>query len=100
MVDTGQIRISPETLSLITEKDEFKGAWQAFGTLAPERLRALRRVATIESSTRIEGSQLSDCDVERFLANLEVQSLTDHCLWPVSVYGRSSSYGFAESRKV
>ena len=60
-------------LTLIAEIDEFKGAWRALGTLAPERLSALRRVATIESigsSTRIEGSKLSDRDVERLLANL------------------------------
>jgi Fic family protein len=77
MFDRGQIQISPEILSLIAEIDEFKGAWRAFGTLAPERLSALRRVATIESigsSTRIEGSQLSDREVERLLANLEIQS--------------------------
>jgi hypothetical protein len=62
---------------LITEIDEFKGAWRALGTLAPERLSALRRVATIESigsSTRIEGSALSDRDVERLLSNLEIRS--------------------------
>jgi hypothetical protein len=50
------LQITPEILNLIAELDEFKGAWQAFGTLAPERLSALRRVATIESvgsSTRI-----------------------------------------------
>jgi len=38
------------------------------GTLAPDRLAALRRVATIESigsSTRIEGSKLSDREVEQ-----------------------------------
>lgn len=77
MFDTGNIQISPEVLSLIAEIDEFKGAWRALGTLAPERLNALRRVATIESigsSTRIEGSQLSDREVERLLANLEIQS--------------------------
>lgn len=37
--------------------DYFKGAWRSFGSLAPERLKALRHVATIESigsSTRIE----------------------------------------------
>jgi Fic family protein len=47
------------------------------GTLAPERLSALRRVATIESigsSTRIEGSKLSDREVERLLASLEIKS--------------------------
>lgn len=47
------------------------------GTLAPDRLSALRRVATIESvgsSTRIEGSKLSDREVERLLSNLAIQS--------------------------
>jgi Fic family protein len=47
------------------------------GTLAPERLNALRHVATIESigsSTRIEGSKLSDRDVERLLTKLEIKS--------------------------
>ena len=73
---TSSLIITPETLSLIAELDEFKGAWTALKTLAPERLSALRHVATIESigsSTRIEGSKLSDGDVERLLANLEVR---------------------------
>jgi len=73
-IDT--IEITPELLALISEIDEFKGAWRALGTLAPDRLRALRQIATIESigsSTRIEGSQLTDREVERLLANLEIQ---------------------------
>ena len=77
MINTGSITITPELLVLIAEVDEFKGAWRALGTLAPERLSALRRVATIESigsSTRIEGSRLSDRDVERLLANLEIKA--------------------------
>ena len=60
-----------------TDIDEFKGAWRALGTLAPDRLSALRRVATIESigsSTRIEGSKLSDREVEQLLSNLEIKS--------------------------
>lgn len=76
MVKTDSLQITPELLTLIAELDEFKGAWRALGTLAPERLVALRRVATIESigsSTRIEGSKLSDRDVERLLANLEIK---------------------------
>jgi len=79
MLNTDAIQITPELLALITEIDEFKGAWRALGTLAPERLSALRRVATIESigsSTRIEGSKLSDREVERLLANLEIKSFT------------------------
>lgn len=76
-LNTETILITPEILGLIAEIDEFKGAWRALGTLAPERLSALRRVATIESigsSTRIEGSKLSDRDVERLLANLQIKS--------------------------
>lgn len=77
MIKTDTIQITPEILSLIAKIDEFKGAWRALGALAPDRLSALRRVATIESigsSTRIEGSKLSDRDVERLLSNLQIQS--------------------------
>jgi Fic family protein len=71
------LQITPEILSIIARIDEFKGAWRSLGTLAPDRLLALRRVATIESigsSTRIEGSKLSDRDVEKLLSNLAIQS--------------------------
>lgn len=77
MIDIRTLTITPEILALIAEIDEFKGAWRALGTLAPERLSALRRVATIESigsSTRIEGSKLSDREVEKLLSNLEIKS--------------------------
>ena len=77
MVNTDTIRITPQLLALISELDEFKGAWRALGTLAPERLDALRRVATIESigsSTRIEGSKLSDREVERLLGRLDIKA--------------------------
>ncbi|MEE9380439.1 MAG: Fic family protein, partial [Hyphomonadaceae bacterium] len=74
-LNTDTLLITPEFLSRIAEVDEFKGAWKALGTLAPDRLSALRRVATIESigsSTRIEGSKLSDAEVERLLSNLDI----------------------------
>ncbi len=77
MIITTSLQITSELLTLIAEIDEFKGAWRALGTLAPERLSALRRVATIESigsSTRIEGSRLSDRDVDRLLSSLEIKS--------------------------
>ena len=75
MFSLDTLQITPQILSLIAGIDEFKGAWRALGTLAPERLRALRHVATIESigsSTRIEGSKLSDREVERLLSNLDI----------------------------
>src|SRR5271169_2147318 len=76
MLNTDTIQITPELLALLSEIDEFKGAWRALGTLAPERLNALRRVATIESigsSTRIEGSKLTDREVEHLLGRLEIK---------------------------
>lgn len=79
MIRTDSLQITPEVLGLIARIDEFKGAWRALGTLAPDRLSALRRVATIESigsSTRIEGSRLSDRDVERLLSNLQINTFT------------------------
>ncbi len=77
MLRSATLQITPEILSLIARIDEFKGAWRALGTLAPERLSALRRVATIESigsSTRIEGSKLTDREVERLLSNLAINA--------------------------
>lgn len=76
MLNTDTIQVTQELLALLSEIDEFKGAWRALGTIAPERLNALRRVATIESigsSTRIEGSKLTDREVERLLGNLEIK---------------------------
>lgn len=91
MLKPDAIQITPEFLALISETDEFKGAWRAFRTLAPERLNALRRVATIESigsSTRIEGSQLSDRDVERLLSNLQIQSFATRDEQEVAGYAK------------
>src|ERR1700732_4599663 len=76
MLTVDNIQITADLLELLSEIDEFKGAWRALGTIAPDRLNALRRVATIESSgssTRIEGSKLSDREVERGLARLEIK---------------------------
>ena len=77
MPNTDSLQITPQILGLIARIDEFKGGWRALGALAPDRLSALRRVAMIESigsSTRIEGSKLSDREVERLLSGLRTQS--------------------------
>ncbi len=77
MIRTGSLTITQEILSLIAEIDEFKGAWRAIGKLAPERLRELRKIATIESvgsSTRIEGAKLTDRQVEALLGRVRAKS--------------------------
>jgi hypothetical protein len=38
MIRAETIQITPEILNLIAELDEFKGAWKALGSLAPDRL--------------------------------------------------------------
>jgi len=76
MIKIDTIQLTHQLLALLSEIDEFKGAWRALGTLAPDRLKALRHIATIESigsSTRIEGSKLSDREVEHLLGQLEIK---------------------------
>lgn len=92
MINTDTIRITPELLALLSEIDEFKGAWRALGTLAPERLNALRHVATIESigsSTRIEGSKLTDREVEQLLGRLEIRSFASRDEQEVAGYAET-----------
>jgi hypothetical protein len=38
MLKKTTLKITPDLLKIISEIDEFKGAWRAFGTLSPERL--------------------------------------------------------------
>jgi len=68
--------ITPEILKLIALLDEFKGQWRVFKRLSRDQLSQLKKIATIESigsSTRIEGSKLSDRDVAKLLSGLRVQ---------------------------
>lgn len=72
-----RLSISSRLLKVIAEIDEFKGRWAALGNLAPERLTAMKRIATIESvgsSTRIEGVKLTDDEVGRLLGGIGVRS--------------------------
>jgi Fic family protein len=67
--------ITPEILRFIAELDEFKGQWRMIRSLSPQKLTSLRKVATIESvgsSTRIEGSKLTDRQVEDLIGRLQI----------------------------
>jgi Fic family protein len=102
-MNTDTIRITPELLGLIARIDEFKGAWRALGALAPERLSRLRRVATIESigsSTRIEGSRLSDREVEHLLSNLEIQAFATRDEQEVAGYAELMDMAFLSWRDI
>ncbi|AXX97809.1 Fic family protein [Profundibacter amoris] len=70
------IILTQDLVKLVAEVDEFKGRWEALKNLSPDRLSALRKVATVESvgsSTRIEGAKLSDMQVETLLSNIEMR---------------------------
>ena len=72
-----KLMLGPDLVKLIAEIDEFKGRWDALKTLSPDRLTALRKVATIESvgsSTRIEGAKLTDAQVETLLSDITIKS--------------------------
>ncbi len=71
------INISSEILNLISEIDEFKGKWDLYKNLVPERLEILKKISTIESigsSTRIEGAKLSNLEVEDLFGNINKQN--------------------------
>jgi Fic family protein len=100
MLRTDSLQITPEFLNLIASIDEFKGAWRALGTLAPDRLASLRRVATIESigsSTRIEGSKLTDRQVQTLLSNLQIGSFTSRDEQEVAGYAQVMALIFSSA---
>jgi Fic family protein len=70
-------RVSTEVLNLISELEGFNSRWVTTQALAPDRLAALRQVATIESvgsSTRIEGVKLTNIEIESLLRGVKTFS--------------------------
>jgi len=77
MVNLKDFILPVELKQLIDYIDTFNKSWQTLTHLAPEQLKVLRHIATIESvgsSTRIEGVKLSDKEVEKLLSGLTTKS--------------------------
>lgn len=92
-----RIALGADLVKLIAEIDEFKGRWEALRALSPDRLAALRKVATIESvgsSTRIEGAKLSDAQVETLLSNLEIHAFATRDEQEVAGYAEAMDLVF------
>lgn len=84
-------RPSLEIVTLIGKIDEFKGSWRSLENISPERLAALKHVATIESigsSTRIEGARLSDKEVEALLMGVGTKSFSSRDEQEVAGYAK------------
>lgn len=102
-IQTDTLSITTAILKLIAEIDEFKGAWTAIGRISPDRLTALRRVATVESigsSTRIEGARLSDQEVEALLTGLEVKEFASRDEEEVAGYAETMETVFAHFKEI
>jgi len=91
MIKIGQIKIFAELQALIDKINMFNDAWPTLKhSLAPEQLKRLRHIATIESigsSTRIEGAKLSDREVEALLSGLTTQSFKSRDEEEIAGYG-------------
>jgi len=95
--------IPKEIVSLIAEIDEFKGRWATTQILAPDRLAALRQVATIESvgsSTRIEGVKLTNSEVEALLRGIKTYSFRSRDEQEVGGYAELMEMIFASYKDI
>ncbi|MDO8505171.1 MAG: Fic family protein [bacterium] len=73
----------------INKIDELKGQWIGGAKLSPQVLGRLKRSVLVTStgaSTRIEGSKLSDEDIEKMLRGLSVKKFTDRDVQEVKGY--------------
>ena len=95
-------QVSTEILNLIAELEGFKSRWITTQALAPDRLAALRQVATIESigsSTRIEGVKLTNLEIEALLRGLKTYSFRSRDEQEVGGYAELMETVFASHRE-
>ncbi len=79
-VHTFKIDLSWELINLISQIDRFDASWVAVERREGQTLKQLKAIATVRSvgaSTRIEGSTMSDEEVERLLSNIDITKLED-----------------------
>jgi len=83
--------------------DEFKGFWQGHLNISPQILHRLKKFTLITStgaSTRIEGSYLSDEEVEKILTGLKIQKLRDRSQQEVAGYAELTKLIFDEHKRI
>ncbi len=70
-----RIILSPEFVLKISKIDELKGLWRGGASINPKILSKLKKsiiITSTGSSTRIEGSKMTDEEIERFLKSLKI----------------------------
>lgn len=81
--------LPPALLFVIGQVDELKGCWAAGGQLNPQLLARLKRSVLVTStgaSTRIEGAQLSDEEIEKMMRGISIQKFADRDQQEVNGY--------------
>lgn len=82
-------KLPASTYHLLSQIDQFKGQWVGGARLSPQLLGRLKRSVLITStgaSTRIEGSKLSDAEIEKLIRGLSMQKMTDRDFQEVKGY--------------
>lgn len=73
-------KLAASMANLLSQIDQLKGQWVGGAQLSPQLLGRLKRSVLITStgaSTRIEGSKLSDAEIEKLIRGLSTQKLVD-----------------------
>lgn len=80
IVHTEKLDLNWRLITLISDIDRFDASWQAIERREGQSLKELKSIATVRSvgaSTRIEGSKLSDMEVDVLLKNMEISKLEE-----------------------
>ncbi|MAG44947.1 AsnC family transcriptional regulator [bacterium] len=97
------IQQSPQILIKISQIDEFKGRWKGELNLSPKILKRLRHailVASTGASTRIEGSKMSDQEIENLLQGLKTTKLENRDSQEVAGYSKLLKLIFEGFKKI
>ena len=79
-VYTFKLNIDWELIRLISQIDRFDASWTTIEKKEGQSLKQLKSIATVRSvgaSTRIEGSKMSDEEVEVLLSEIDITKITD-----------------------
>jgi len=79
-VHTFEININWELIRLISQIDRFDASWTSIEKKEGQSLKQLKSIATVRSvgaSTRIEGSKMSNEEVEVLLENIDIAKIVD-----------------------
>ena len=96
-------KITHKIYGLISKIDELKGQWKMGANLSPQVLGRLKRSVIVSSSgasTRIEGAQLTDEQVEKLLKGLKIKKLATRDEQEVTGYAELLTNVFDSYKKL